>query len=220
MPHKRNIVSKGSRLAMDLKTIQYAYLCPLFANLFILPVIILLLYKKNGASYDTYNWILRLYQTFSPFLAMWCPLMYSNEFIEGDGHEVLYLNKKIKIGTFFSFFILNILVLICPFAAFSYIFPGMLLEYIRLVIDCFFYCGACYFIVYLTRSVSMTCMVFIIYTLFATYGKLGEKLFLIYYNTEQVNKHIILSLSLPLALFSCLCWLAGVLVNRKVERIC
>ena len=102
-------------------------ICPIVITWFVLPLLIVLIYNKYGLSQTLDSWIIRLYQMFSPFLSIWCPLIYSGESIEGDGHELLYINKKIKAGIFMLHFMLYCVVLAVPFIVLSFINSNMLL---------------------------------------------------------------------------------------------
>lgn len=175
-------------------------ICPIVITWFVLPLLIVLIYNKYGLSPTLYRWIIRLYQMFSPFLSIWCPLIFSGESIEGDGHELLYINKKIKAGIFMLHFMLYCVVLAVTFIVLSFINSNMLLEYLRVVIECFFYCGACYTVVYLLCSIPLTFMLVIAYTLFATYSNNGGKNFLCYCDSNPISKDILLHSYLPLAL--------------------
>ncbi len=220
MPHKKHIKKQFHKLSIQFKCIQHAYICPIVITWFVLPLLIMLIYNKYGLSPTLYRWIIRLYQMFSPFLSIWCPLIFSGESIEGDGHELLYINKKIKAGIFMLHFMLYCVVLAVPFIVFSFISSNMPLEYLRVVIECFFYCGSCYTIVYLLRSIPLTFMLVIAYTLSATYSNNGEKNFLCYCDSNPISKDILLHSYLPLALTGILLWISGVLINSNTERLC
>lgn len=219
MSNKKYIRNVLLKFGIEMKSTNYTFLYPIGVLWFFLPILIWMIYGHYGHGEELYSWIIRLYQIFAPIMSVWCPLIISGEYIEGDGHELLYVYRKNIIALYIVFFNLSCLILAVPFVQYTSMYSNMILEYVRIVIECFFYCGACYMLVYVLRSISITFMVIIIYTLCSTYfGNGGTNIF-IYYDILPISADMFKNVYLPLALIGLAFLMCGYIYNNNTERL-
>lgn len=114
-----------------------------------------------------------------PFLSTWWIYLIVKEYVEGNGREVLLLGK----GTFWNAIIFFIANTLC-FIPLLYVhvedrfYPDIIDLAGQLVIISFFMGGLAYFLNYLTKSISASMFIIIIYTAVSNYR----------FNNEQFSK--------------------------------
>lgn len=219
MSNKKHIRDALLCFKIELKSTQYTFFVPLGVQWIVLPLLVGVIYRHYGWGDELYSWIIRLYQVFTPILSVWCPLVISGEYVEGDGHELLYVYRKSMITMYLGFFILSCFVLAVPFVPYTIMYSNMLWEYIRIVLEIFFYFGASYMLLYGLRSVPITFMGIIVYTLISTYFGNGGRNFLIYFDMLSMSEELMKKVYLPFGLIGLTFWICGYVYNNHTEKV-
>ncbi|NLP47536.1 MAG: hypothetical protein GX345_01170 [Clostridiales bacterium] len=137
-------------------------------------------------------------------------------FVEVQGKEVLYVNRyKNSVWDATLIFGLYCLMISLPYAVYMLLFPGMKLEFIKMLMICFFFFGLTFFLAGLTGSMPAMILVnlFLVLINFLV-GSYNSK-FPIYYSLEVVTTSALLTHYLPLAALGGVFLLLGKLLIKR-----
>ena len=139
------------------------------------------------------------------------------EYIEGDGKELFYINKTNSIlFDLFFLFIVELLNIILVFSIYVWLVPQLNYDYIRIVIICLLYFSVILFVGFLTNSSATTIFFVILYYIVNVFlGRGQNSAFLIYFSSEPLTKKSFLSNYLPLLIISVFLMIFGIVLNRK-----
>lgn len=194
------------------------FFVPLIAVDLLLPLIAVLSYKSERL--DFYETVMKYGMMIIPVSSIIWSLFSLKECIEGKGNELLFVGKnRLKLLDCFVLFALFFLTVVPQFIVYSFIEPVFLSEIIRIFAICFFFLGVAYFLVFLTKSISLTLMCLIIYVianmLIISRSKLA---FILYFNLQPYNKSVFISQSLPLIAISLVLIFMALVLNKKFSK--
>lgn len=88
-----------------------------------------------------------------PMFSVWWILFVLREYVEGEGNELLYVNRyKLKFFDILALFVFYLLCVGVLYLLFSIFVPHMYLEYIRIFCVCVFYFGFVYFFYFYNKE--------------------------------------------------------------------
>ncbi len=204
------------RIYLHLKNIKYLLFFALISVHIFLPIISIISY--NSENLDFYMTVIEYSLVVIPISSVLCSLFILREYIEGKGNELLYCaNNKIKFLDCFVPFLFFYLSIIFQFVIYVVIDSSFKFEVIRLFIICLFYFSLTYFIVFLTKSVSLTLMVLIGYTIINILidGKDSIIGFIFYFNIRPYDMSIFIYQSIPMIILSFVFIFVALILNKK-----
>lgn len=194
------------------------FLCVAVINVLV-PLIVLMSWRENGTSQMLYHDIMQYTQMFLPLFSVLCVPFVLREFVEADGNELLYVCKnRLNFSDAVMIYALFMADVAAVYALFNRLQPGLWDEWLRLMCACLFYFGAAYFLVFLTRGVTVTLLVLVGYTIANILIRTDTVRYPLYYiwNTDKTPS--MTQLYLPLALTGLALLAAGVVLNWKKLR--
>lgn len=204
------------KLRCSLKSMGGLRFPPLIIFNLFLPILILLSYRKHGPSELFEMTLLDLTQYFLPLFSVWWVVFVLREYLEADGNELFYIGeKKIilkELGLVFLLAMLNIMLVL---ALCSLLLPSFAIESVRIVSVCVFYFGLTYCMAFLLKSVSMTLLVLLLYTL-SNLTLTFNKLFFPFYMSRQILEiDQLLTICLPFFALGLLLVIVGLCLNKN-----
>lgn len=163
----------------SFKNLKGYYFIPLFILYIFLPILNIGMIYMTQSVENSYFWIFKEAEKYIPILSVWWITFIFKEYIEGDGNEILYcINGLGKVKAFQIFLILiwYIMHVSILFIGYSMFLNNVFLEFLKTVIQCFFFTSLAYMLIYTLKSTTISFMVLLIYELLA-----------IFTNSEIVN---------------------------------
>lgn len=202
------------RLFLNLKIISYHAFIPFVFLYILIPILNYFEFKKYGVGEELYINILEYTQMLVPFLSVWIILFVFREYLESNGNEVLFIyNNKIKLIDMFLLFLFFIINLFVIYVFYIILFHNMFIEFAKMLCICFFYFGVTYSLLFATKSIPVTLMVLLIYTLYTLFYRIPNSIFN-YYSTQAVSVELLISKYIPLFIFGIGFTGLGVALNK------
>lgn len=203
------------KIFLQLKSIRLMAFVPIVAADLLLPLIAVLSYKSERL--DFYETVMKYGMMLIPVSSIIWSLFSLKECIEGKGNELLFVGKnRLKLLDCFVMFALFYATVVPQFIVYSLIDAVFLMQIIRIFAICFFFFGVAYFLVFLTKSISLTLMCLIIYAISNMLISSRSKLaFMLYFDIQPYGRDAFFSQSLPLIVLSVMLLFIGAVLNRK-----
>ncbi|MGI6746499.1 MAG: hypothetical protein BWY46_01351 [Firmicutes bacterium ADurb.Bin300] len=217
MRNRKNLTLHVHRIILLLKNTKALFFVPVVITDVFIPILNFVSYRANGIGDELYNNIIQFSQIFIPFLSVWWVVFILRDFIDSDGNEMLYVNKKrsllLDFIAVFFIYIINVIILYVFYISF---FPNMKYELIKLLLVCIFYFGLMFFTSKLTNSVTITLFILTFYLManLMIYGL--EGVFPLYYTVRAANRQMLLCNSLPLGFTGVILFIIGVKIRKKL----
>lgn len=194
------------------------FLCVAVINVLV-PLIVYFSWRKNGTSSTLYHDILQYTQLFLPLFSVMCVPFVLREFVEADGNELLYVCRSrlnlMDAGLITLVFAADTSAV---YAGLNRLQPGLWDDWLRLMCVCILYFGMAYFLVFLTRGVTVTLLVLIGYTIANLLIRTETARYPLYYVWNPDKTPSMQDLYVPVVLTGLVLLAAGVLLNRKRLR--
>lgn len=219
MYFKKHLIFSLQRIRYHFKGIKFLILVPILFTFAVIPALNFFSVEKFGRSPEAVCEILRIAFMFFPFLSVWCTLFFLKEYLEADGHELLYVcRSKLKLVDSLYPFLLYCILISAFFGGYQFVFHGMTIEWGSMLCVCVFYFGLVYFLLFLTKSITITLMVLLLYTLANIIFLTGEPFFPFYYYYQPFSSSLFFKVYLPLAGLGCVLTAIGCFCNYKMKR--
>lgn len=207
------------KVYLHLKNIKSLFFTVLIAVHSFLSLISIISY--NSVNLDFYTTVLEYSLIIIPLSSVLWSLFIFRESIEGKGNELLYMGKnKIKFLDGFIPFLLFYLTIIFQFVIYQNIESAFKLELIRLFIISFFFFCLTYFIVFLSKSIALTLMCLIGYTIINILidGRDSVVGFMFYFNVQPYGKSLFIIQSIPMIILSFILLFAALILNKTNRK--
>lgn len=217
---KQNLSGRLRRAGYHFKSVRMMLPAALLVYDVFIPLLAVYSIHKNGVTDQAFSdW--RVYICmFLPLFSVWCMLFALRDYIESDGNELLYVCRargKLPDMVLLALpFWLNLLALV---AIGSAVFPAIWLELPRYLSACLWYFGLTYCMAYLTRSVTITLMLVLTYTVGNVLVGVFRPVFPFYFGFEPLSMEVGLAVCLPLALCGVGLAALGAWINHKKFKI-
>lgn len=216
---KRNITLAFQRLYFHLKNLHWNLLVPLLIADVFLPFICLITYMSERARTDFSQTVMSFSLIIIPFCSVWWAIFINRDYIEGQGNELLFVCKnKIKTLDTFIPFLLFFSVSIIQFAFYAKVDEALKYEPIKLLCICFFCYCLVQFMVFFTKSISITLLIILCYIIANPIVSVianGALFFPFYYVGQPMTKALFISLYSPLAAVGCVLLFVSIILNKK-----
>lgn len=145
---------------------------PLAVNYILLPVTVYIMARSSMSHKISIAFVEQLYY-FVPVMSVWWIMLILQEYVEGDGHEVLWVYNKNKICDVLAYTALYLISLL-PHLDIGVMYLDVYIEnFTFLFAQCIFYSGVTFFLGMATRSVVPGFVFALAYTLYSS-GRISE----------------------------------------------
>lgn len=206
-------------LYFDFKNLRGYYFIPIFILYILIPILNVGMVKMSGSIENAYYLVFREAEKYLPIMSVWWTTFVFREYIEGDGNEILYcINKTGKLKAFqiifiFLWYIFHVSIL---FLVYSIFWDNILLQFIKIIIQCFFFTSLMYMFIYFFKSTTISFMILLLYELFALFMNSDFINFIsIFENGKMIKLDVIISKYLIVMVLSGLLFIIGVYKNNK-----
>lgn len=204
MCSEKYITGLFRRTHLYFKSLGVLFFVPLAAVHILIPFVAIITYKKYGAGDEFVSNITQYSQLLIPICSSLWEIFILHEYVEGYGNELLYVCKiRSKLRDVVLPFLLFLITVVLQYAVYCALVPAMGFELLRLILVSVFYFGLAYFLMFLSKSTSMTIMCLIVYTAFNFLAlfNLGVVVFPIYFDLHCLSYNSLCFSVLPL--FAC-----------------
>lgn len=151
------------RTALILRGIGKARWIPVLMIYLIIPAMNIIVAVGDGNIRDS---IISNCMLFYPALSVFWLILYFKEYIEGMGSELLYVKNRIKIGEVIMLYILYMICIAVSLIVYGFFISDViLLLTLKIIIVSYFFYGLTYALVYITKSIILSCIPVIIFSL-------------------------------------------------------
>lgn len=157
-------------MAIQKKSMGLMFYIPIAVNWCLLPILVFLLHHRWGDDGFTYVEALKLLQLFIPFFLSWWLLLALSEHIEGVGNELYYTMGRMKTGEVCIWTVMYLCMTAIPFLLYQSWLTGIEQELLRIAIECVFFAGFSYLLLFLSSSSAVLMAVSLIYTFASSFG--------------------------------------------------
>ncbi len=203
----------------DFKNLRGYYFVPIFVLFILIPVLTAGMVKMSGSVGNAYFLVFREIEKYIPIFSVWWITFIFREFIEGEGNEVLYCTGKssgvkvYQVLTMFVWYIFHVSIL---FLGYSMFWDNVFLEYVKTVIQSFFFTSFAYMLIYVLRSTTISFMLLFVYELFMLFiNSEIVKYLSIFQKGEIMAVDSFLQKYLLIIIISIMLIFAGVYKNKK-----
>lgn len=194
------------------------FLLSFAVNGILIPGMVLSTYCAFGVSGETRRVIVVFGQYLTPLLAGWCAFFVLTPYIDSDGNEIFYIWKRSKAGEVVGAFVCYLVTAAVPYLLYGQIFSGMAAEWLRIMIESFLFMALVYFLAFLVRRMALVMIPVICYAFASAFYRGEDVPFYLYYDVHAADPELLLDHYLPLTAAAAVLFLAGVLLNLKMER--
>nr|KEI06297.1 ABC transporter permease [Clostridium sp. K25] len=153
---------------LSMKSLKVYYFIPLIFLYIVIPILDIGLINMSGNIETAYLSIFAEAEKYIPILSLWWTTFIFKEYIDGDGNELLYCigsSNKLKIQHITLIFIWYIIHVSILFLGYSLFLDNVLLEFLKTIIQCFFFTSLVYMLIYTLKSTTISFMFLLIYEL-------------------------------------------------------
>ncbi len=210
---------KVKLIYLSLKNLKVYYFVPILILYIFIPILNIGMINMSGNIENAYMLIFREVERYIPILSLWWITFVFKEYIEEDGNEILYCiedSGKIKIyhiALIFTWYIIHIGIL---FLIYSIFWDNVFLEFIKTVIQCFFFTSLSYMLIYTLKSTTISFMFLLIYELLSIFIDSKFTSYIsIFENGEKILLHTIITKYSVFFLLGVLFLIIGIYKNKK-----
>lgn len=174
---------------LSMKNLKGYYFIPLIFLYIVIPILDIGLINMSGNIENAYLSIFAEAEKYIPILSLWWTTFIFKEYIDGDGNEVLYCidsSSKLKIqhiALIFSWYIIHVSIL---FLVYGFFLDNVLLEFLKTVIQCFFFTSLGYTLIYTLKSTTISFMFLIVYELLCLFIRCEFTKYISIFQGEQI----------------------------------
>lgn len=215
---KRNIALTFQRMYFHLKNLHWNFFIPILIADIFLPFICLITYISERTRMDFAYTVMSFSLILIPFCSVWWAIFINRDYIEGQGNELLFVcRNKIKTMDTLIPFVLFFAFSIIQFAFYAKVDSDLKYESIKLLCICFFYYCLVQFMVFLTKSISITLLIVLCYTIANPILTLtaNRAVFPIYYDVMPLCEKTFLHLYFPLFVLGSVFLIISIILNKK-----
>lgn len=205
---------------LSLKNLKVYYFVPIMILYIFIPILNIGMINMSGNIENSYVLIFREAERFIPILSLWWITFVFKEYIEEDGNEILYCigdSAKIKIyniALIFAWYIIHVGIL---FLVYGIFWNNVFLEFIKIVIQCFFFTSLSYMLIYTLKSTTISFMFLLIYELLSIFiDSKFTRYISIFENGEKILLHTIITKYSVVFLLGILFLIIGIYKNKKL----
>lgn len=190
---KTDLAALLRRYGLHLRALGKHAVIPFLAVDLLLPVLTALcLYQSLNPAEDMLE-VLSYLRIILPISCVWHSIMIMKEYLLGSGSELLYVCKtRSRLADALLPFLVMLANSAVLLGGISLFIPNQSANWLHLMGVCCFYFGIAYFLLNASRSLTLTLMVVLLYTVAAVLSdNFNVQFFLLYFNTFALsNAHL------------------------------
>lgn len=163
---KRKLKFWLEKIYLQWKGLGRIKFIPFIANYLVLPIFVLVC-ARTSIIYDEGYFFSQYGTFFIPFMSVWWIIMVLQEYVEGTGSEVIRMYDRIKLPEVIVYFLSYLISMLPLFIIANRIWNTNKDEIILMVMQCIFYLGVAYFMIFSFSSILAAIIPILIYTLFS-----------------------------------------------------
>ncbi|MBW4827240.1 MAG: ABC transporter permease [Clostridiaceae bacterium] len=205
---------------LSFKKLKIYYFIPLIILYIFIPILnIGMVYMCKNIEI-AYSMVFAEIEKYVPILSIWWTTFIFKEYIEGDGNEILYCideTGKVKVSQVILIFIWYIVHVGILFLVYSIFWDNVLLEFLKTVIQCFFFTSLFYMLMYTLKSTTISFMFLLIYELLTMFidSEIIDYI-TIFENGEKIILPTIVTKYLIILLLSIVFLIIGIYKNKRI----
>lgn len=158
----------------------------------------------------------RLMAVAAPVLCVWWVIFALREYVEPDGTEALYVcPARNKLWDALALFLLFFADIGLVYAVYIHLFPEMRRSFCMILCVCVFVFGLSFFLMYATKSVSVTLMAVLLYVVVSVLFIEDKNIFPFFASNYIATAKLLKSFYLPLACGGILLSAGGMVLNQR-----
>lgn len=220
MRFEKRLGNTFSRVGYHLRSIHRLAIVPFIALNVVLVAVNLMSYVRYGSGYRLEEDIRKYAMVFMPMFSNWWSIFTLREYIEADGNEILFIqSNKIKYSDILILFLLYLLNVSVFLLTYTLLYPQLKLMSIWMIITCWFIFSLTYFLVFFSKSITVTLMCSILYNIINIGFLWKEPTFLLYGSAEGYAfmpefTHVYF----PMLIVGILATIAGIILNYRFTK--
>lgn len=204
---------------LSFKNLKGYYLIPVIIVLVFLPILTIGITYMVGDVEGSRILVFREIEKFVPLLSLWWIVFIFKEYVEGDGNELLYCvggSGKVKLTQVLLAFFWYVTHIGALFLGYSIFWDNIFLEFLKIVIQCFFFTSSFYMLIYTLKSTTISFMLLLVYKLFALFTNSGISNYIsVFEKGEHINLSIIATKYLIVLIVAFFFLIIGVRKNKR-----
>ncbi|HAZ91052.1 MAG TPA: hypothetical protein DCX21_03660 [Eubacterium sp.] len=200
-----------------LRELTIYYVIPFVLLWVIIPWLMIYAYKVEGI--EGYKTVVIWLQLLIPAISIVWPFLSGGELISGDGCELMYTYRRVKIERFIIPCIVHMIVMVPLFIIANELFviEHVWYEYIRVAIVCFALIGFYYFFSYQTANILVSTISIVVYISFCLFNMSNGGIYN-YIVAQPVDFAQLKSRYIPILVAGCLFYVVGVWKNLTYKK--
>ena len=215
---KEHLVNQARLVYIQKKSMGLLFYIPVAVNWILLPILTFLLYFRWGGGSFAAAEVLKLFQFFVPFFNSWWLILAFSEYIEGRGNELYYIAGRMKSGLAVLWTARYFCLTGLPFVFYRIWLPTLGIEILRIFIECIFFAGITYFLLFITSSSASTLAVMLIYPTVSSFSTAPALQHLRYVCIEPWTLRLFLEKYCFFLVVGCVFFAGGMIANRKYRK--
>lgn len=206
------------RLYFHLKNLHWNFFIPIAVADIFLPFICLISYMSERTRPFFAMTVMQFSLIIIPVCSIWWAVFINRDYIEGLGNELLFVCKnKIKTPDTLIAFILFFAVSIIQFAFYIKADSSLKYEPVKLFCVCLFYYCFVQFLTYLTKSIPITLLMVLVYTIgnpMIAYS-IDGLFFPIFYDVTPLTMESAKASFVPMVIVGIILLFISIVLNKK-----
>ena len=171
MHFKKIIIEQIYMFNFHRKSMGKLFYIPFLFNYLMIPLIVCVTSLKYDIKSDiVQGMLISFLQYFTPVLGTWWVLLVFIEIIDGKGNELYFVQCRNKLWDCLCLLNGYILFLILPFIVYSRVVQNVVVEFMRIIVECLFFVALIYFMIFLTTSIATAMTSVVVYHFFSIFG--------------------------------------------------
>lgn len=152
----------------------------------------------------------------APVLCVWWAIFVMREYVESDGAEVLYVcHARHKIWDAMALFLLFLIDISILYAVYIHFFSEMWRSFCMILCVCVFIFGLSFVLIFLTKSVSITLMIILLYVIVSILFVEERNIFPFFSANSIAAPKLLKGFYLPLGASGLILSAGGIILNRR-----
>jgi len=190
---------------------------PFLFNYILIPLLFFLTYRKYGMGDQARNIIVSFSQYFTSILVCWWIFPALIKYIDTEGNEIFYIQKRMKWKEVFNFFLFYVFSNTMPFIIYCWFFHDMWLEWIRIFIEIMLFASMSYCLAFVFNHIAFAIAAVMTYAFSSVFFTELKTSIWIYYGMNTMTLESLKSKYLILFGSAIVLFFIGIVVNGKKE---
>lgn len=166
---------------------------------------------------ELYQQIITDCQLYYPLISVWYVLFVLYHYVEEQGNEILYIEKKSKLLSIMFLYLAYILIMLPLFIIYTQFFSDLWWLYLKICVVSLLYVAIVYATSFLSKKIVVGVVVVLLYTLMTIMEYITDKNNMGYYSGNlRVQTECVKEVA-PIFIYASVCLLIGNISNRNLN---